>query len=607
MARNVVPSDDGMSPDQYETRGDGSPSPDYGTAPAGQGNPSPGRSADQRNPPAGQGNPPPGHPADQGHTPATPPTAPAGVPPGGGQNPPSTGAPPAGPDPEAPIGSFTRFITWGIVIAYLAAAAVMLISGTLARASGKTVLGLSQGRLLAIGFGIGIVAICLLIVQSLGQTGSRKGIFRPIIGGDGRFSTSLTQLGLWTLAAGTGFAFLLGRAMFEGAPLGKVLPAGTWDDYLILLGGPFAAAVLAKGVVSYKLDAGTLQKSEPARPELSQIATNDQGSADLVDNQYLLFNIIALGYFVIQICATAVLPTIPPTLLAMTSGTAALYVANKAAQRNAPLITSVTPNSAAPGERVTVLGANFDPADQNDERRRITLSVSGVDQTIYSNDSSDTRFVFQVPAATPPGKRTMKITSSAGVETEAHDLEILSKDVVITGSDPSELRPGSRMCLYGRNMRADIQPRVEVAGLLATGAVDVSEDGTKLFFTAPNALPNADQNTALVTVSFEGRGDASHTMAVDQPRVRSAWRTANPSTIHVSAVGLRGPASNGYTPTLIINGLSVPLTRAWDAARNTPLEGELPQPMAAEELRIQVVDDLGRKSSDYVLAKLPGV
>ena len=167
--------------------------------------------------------------------------------------------------------------------------------------------------------------------------------------------TSLTQLGTRTVAAGTGFAYLLGRVMFTDAALSKVLPGETWDQYLILLGGPFAAAVLAKGITTYKLDAGTLQKSDPMTMSPKQVVTDDSGSADLVDSQFCCSR-GRLGYFVVQLSSTGVLPSMPSPLLAMTSTTAGVYVANKAAQRNAPTITSVNPTTAEPGTVITILG-----------------------------------------------------------------------------------------------------------------------------------------------------------------------------------------------------------------------------------------------------------
>src|SRR5690606_15631668 len=114
------------------------------------------------------------------------------------------------------------------------------------------------------------------------------------------------------------------------------------------------------GIVTYKVDRGTLQKTEPTKTQLKQVAVNDGGGTDMVDAQYLLFNLIAQVYFVIAVVRNGVLPEIPAVLLAMTSLTAATYVGAKAARTNAPVITSISPRTMTVGTEVTILGSNFD-------------------------------------------------------------------------------------------------------------------------------------------------------------------------------------------------------------------------------------------------------
>ncbi|MDQ1392090.1 MAG: hypothetical protein QOF30_1067 [Acidimicrobiaceae bacterium] len=368
---------------------------------------------------------PPGADPANGAPPAnTPPQAIAAAAPAAAA--PAVGGGAGSPDDSPPTGGpFVEYLSWGFVVVYLAAAAVLIIMALVADNRDSTLGGLPVGRWWSLVFGIGVVGIALLILQAVGAS-SKFGIFRPLVGHDKRFSTSLTQIGIWTVAAGTGFGYLLGRVMFDGVALGDVLPGKTWDQYLILLGGPFAAAVLAKGIVTYKLTAGTLQKSESSAPVAAQVVTNDSGSADLIDSQYLIFNIIALGYFVVQLAGKSVLPEIPSPLLAMTSATAGVYVANKAAQKNAPTITSVSPQTAAPSAIVTVLGTNFDPGENSDATRRVSVTLSGVPRTLYSTDTTDTRIRFAVPGDAPVGPQTVIVTSTAGVETEAHDLQIIA-------------------------------------------------------------------------------------------------------------------------------------------------------------------------------------
>ena len=70
------------------------------------------------------------------------------------------------------------------------------------------------------------------------------------------------------------------------------------DDYLLLLGGPVAAAVLAKGIVVSQLNNGTLTKTpapDDAPLRVGDLVSADDGSVDLVDFQYSRFNLIALG------------------------------------------------------------------------------------------------------------------------------------------------------------------------------------------------------------------------------------------------------------------------------------------------------------------------
>ena len=535
---------------------------------------------------------------------------------------------------QVQVSSSVALASWVIVLLFLGIGLVFQVATFAAPAFGGAAFGLQPGRLQAIALGFGLVGTFLLLLQilvngllggdpegateptSLATTAKtlgklkapakRKppGVFRPIIGDDGRFSTGLTQLAIWTLAIGTALGFLLGRSRFEGVELTEVLPAGTWDDYLILLGGPFAAAVLAKGIVTYKVDAGTLQKSEPAAPAITQVATNDRGSVDLVDSQYLLFNIIALGYFVIEIVNTAVLPTIDPMLLAMTSGTAALYVANKAAQRNSPNITSVSPRTAAPGDLVTILGGNFDPGDRSDSQRRITLAISGYQRTLYPQPTSDTRALFVVPDDVLAGSRTLTLTSSAGVETEPQDIEILPSGVEIVEASPSYVQPGERMTLVGRNFRADQEPRVTVAGVIASDA-RVGHDGKILSFIVPRDLPDPSAETVNVIVSFPNLGDATQSFPLEKPRIRSAWR-ASLTTVLVSATGwTRLPSRTRDDPVILVNGVAGNLADTWRDRADRPLEVTVAADVLKGELTLVLIDGIGRKSDDYVIAALP--
>jgi hypothetical protein len=488
---------------------------------------------------------------------------------------------------------------------FLLAASGLAAAATLAAAAGLAVWaafanGELQGRISAHAFAAGCVGVALVILHGLDRGTSGLGLFRPLVGADGRFSTSLTQLGIWTVAAGSGFAYLLGRAMFEGVALNDVLPGATWDEYLILLGGPFAAAVLAKGITTYKLDAGTLQKSEASAPAPGQIATNDEGAVDLVDSQYLLFNVIALGYFAVEIVTRGVLPAMPGPLLAMTSATAALYVANKAAHRNAPQITSVSPATAGPLQTVVVLGVNFDPSDSRDGGRRVTLALTGCPETVYSTRTSDTEVVFVVPAAAAAGDQTVSVTSTAGAQTPPYPLQIRSGAIVVKGVDGDKpLRPGaSATILLGRALPpSDEALIVSVGGALVAATPGPSRD--RVAFTVPSDVSEEPDGTAVVSLEL-GTAHGSRALPVERPQIRSAWRLTD-GGLAVAATGWHGDPVR-VPPAVLLDGRPLPLRVGWREEPDRPLVAELPDGHdSARPATLSVVDDLGRRSADHAL------
>lgn len=257
------------------------------------------------------------------------------------------------------------------------------------------------------GLGLGLLAL-------LG--GKRYGFFKPLIGVDGRTSTSKVQVGLWTFVLVWAVAFLLGRVLFDGQELSTVLPETQWQDYLVLLGGPFAAAVLASAFVSWRVENGTLQKTvnQTSQAEVDQIFKNDSGDADLVDAQYLLFNIVALGYFIVGIAREPILPDMPPVLLALTSGAAALYVANKAVESNKPTITGVVPATLKKDSQVTIFGQNFRPASGTALHVSVDLEGFGSVRIVAETGNELT---VAIPPGIPAGLRNLRVTSTGGVTT----------------------------------------------------------------------------------------------------------------------------------------------------------------------------------------------
>jgi hypothetical protein len=196
----------------------------------------------------------------------------------------------------------------------------------------------------------------------------RIGPLQLILGADGRLSTSKAVVGLWTAILAMSLVFLSGMTWFAAASPGTSFN-GSWDAYFLLLGGPFAAAVASKGIVTSKI-AGNVAAAPPipvkktvnaaasasaigggaagapaevdGTPHPRDIIANDTGDTDLVDTQYVIFTLVAIVYFVGALINNIVLyahtasltsiglPAIPPALLGLTSAAALTYVGKKA-------------------------------------------------------------------------------------------------------------------------------------------------------------------------------------------------------------------------------------------------------------------------------------
>ena len=190
-----------------------------------------------------------------------------------------------------------------------------------------------------------------------------------ILGTDNRTSTSKTTFLVWTLLVVWGLTSLLvaGELVRTQACVGSDTPvadrikactgppenrrglmqlswrhlrdSGLDPGYLVLLGIPAAAAVAAKAITQAKDDNGNEPKTtEPdsgknaitsAVARVGQLFSNDDGTTDLGDTQYLLFNAVLAGYFVLHLAHPdgRGLPPLPDTLLGLTSVSAATYVA----------------------------------------------------------------------------------------------------------------------------------------------------------------------------------------------------------------------------------------------------------------------------------------
>ena len=188
-----------------------------------------------------------------------------------------------------------------------------------------------------------------------------------VIGADNRTSTSKCVAFAWTLAIIFGLlAILFAKWIGDASGYQSLLANGVREEYWLLLGGPFAAAIAAKYATTSQAQAGGKTTASPGSANPQQLVVDDQGNGDLGDFQYVAFNLVALLFYV----GTFVphlndgLPEIPNVLTALALTSAGTYSAKKFLSQAKPSLLSLLPNSVPVGtadnpESVEVWGNNL--------------------------------------------------------------------------------------------------------------------------------------------------------------------------------------------------------------------------------------------------------
>jgi hypothetical protein len=173
-----------------------------------------------------------------------------------------------------------------------------------------------------------------------------------IVGKDNRVSTSKSVVFAWTYAVIFGLLALI-VAKWLGTPAGynSLINHGLQDEYLLFLGGPLAAGVLAKYKATSDAQGQNGRSAAPvgsASP--SQLIADDSGETDIGDLQYVLFNVLALIYYL----GTFVphlsdgMPDLPQLLTGLALTSAAGYSAKQLVAQAAPVLNSLHPPAAPP-------------------------------------------------------------------------------------------------------------------------------------------------------------------------------------------------------------------------------------------------------------------
>jgi hypothetical protein len=228
-----------------------------------------------------------------------------------------------------------------------------------------------------------------------------------LVGTDNRVSTSKTTAAVWTyLVAGSMLGFVVAKLFGYPHALENMMHSDLAGQYGLLIGGPLGAAVAAKGIVSNQVSKNSAAKTPGTELSSVQLVQNDAGEADLGDFQYVLFNLVAMVYFLGTIIESpmAGFPHIPDILLGLTSVSAAGYVAKKALPTTAPTASLATQKAAANTLiRITGTGLLIAEEPQTTALSVLFGSVSAEIQTQFRVEGKDIIQV-RVPAGLPDGK-----------------------------------------------------------------------------------------------------------------------------------------------------------------------------------------------------------
>ena len=376
----------------------------------------------------------------------------------------------------------------------------------------------------------------LVIVAAIGYLLVRR---KVLLGSDLRLSTSKTVTFAWTLFAVWVFAALATIAVSRDQPLQLKTVS---DPYLLLLGGPFAALVAAKGILTSKLNNGTAQKSAgDGVLRVGDLVNDDAGRTDLVDLQFVLFNLVPLVYAVVVFArhADRGLPDLPMSLVGLTSVSALTYIGNKAVQQNASMISGLSPASARVGDRVVIQGQNLvPPTTTGTPATAPQVQVNGVRAVVESARADAVEFT--VPAGLLPGQvATVTLTTgaaTAGTGSASTQLTVTADAVVLSSVNPTEAVEGAALTLTGRGFTDPLGPPPPVTGEPET-AVSAPAPVTVLIGGISAPVHHVEDRTLVVTVPPGVVRTPADGPAHTTAQVRRGALTSNQLPVAVRAAG----------------------------------------------------------------------
>lgn len=256
-------------------------------------------------------------------------------------------------------------------------------------------------------------------------TGGYKRVYLPflrvlVVGKDNRTSTSKVVALAWTYAIFFSLlAIIVAKWLGDSAGFNQLIRHGLRDEYFLFLGGPYAAAVLAKYQAQKSPDKTTAAIGS-ATPK--QLITDDSGDADLGDFQYVLFNALALAFFLGTFIPhlQSGMPHLPSLLTGLALTSAGGYTAKQLVAQAAPTLLSLLPTSADRNSQVEVWGNNLIiPGSVAPEGSSMSpkVTVGGVVMSVSASEKTlgADHLTVQIPPNARTGQQKLGVVRADGV------------------------------------------------------------------------------------------------------------------------------------------------------------------------------------------------
>lgn len=328
----------------------------------------------------------------------------------------------------------TLLVVWGAVIALLVGQALTAIGGgwTASRTAGL----------------IAAVVLALGLTAAAWWHRAHGGALAPLIGEDGRLSTSRTVAAGWAVAVlyavlTTAVQLATTAGPGERRALRQSLELARSGALLTTLAVGCGVAVLAYGLVAARVRSGRLQKVPAQRPRAADLLADDAGRGSLLDVQYVLVNAAVLVCALVRPAGQpGQLPQLPWGLVVLLALSGATYLWGKAVAGGRPVILSVVRSRelgdlAAPvrtGDDIEIRGAGFVPpgAGTPDRLARTVVRIGDVHVPVplvpvaggFANPT-DGVLTVPVPVDVEPGRVTVRVITAAGVESNGYPVDVL--------------------------------------------------------------------------------------------------------------------------------------------------------------------------------------